>query len=145
MVLPKERIAEAWAAHLAGATGQRVYAMRREERAEFPFAVVVVKRLYPTAPGENVHRAEVRLVCVSDAADATSGAHEARVAALYDALGGIPRPAVDEARGVVLYGFMVTEMEQVTAAGEDGRQVFSDVMMIDAGVGGNVVAAEDEE
>lgn len=135
MGFAKEKLAAAWAEHLAGVTGQRVYAMRRDERAEFPFAVVVAKRMYPTAPGEDVHKAEVRVVCVSDAKDATSGAHEERVAAMYDALRQMPMPAVDQSRGVVLYGFMVTEIEQVTASGDDGRQVFSDVMLIEAGVG----------
>jgi hypothetical protein len=132
----KDGLARSWAEYLSEVTGGAVYPGRRAARAALPFSVVVVKRLAPISPGVNVHRADVRIVHVSDAVDSTTEAHQARVRALYAAIENTPRPAVDPESGVELLGFMVTEIEQVEGTGDDGRKVMSDVFLIDAGAAG---------
>jgi len=132
----KDGLAKVWAQTLADATGQPVYPNRREGRPPLPFSVVVVKRLIPIQPGENVHRAEVRIVHVSDAVDSTAEQHQQRVGALHAAIEATPRPAIDEDTGLVLCGFVITGIEQVSGTGDDDRKIISDVFMIDAGVRG---------
>jgi len=130
----KDKLAEVWASTLADATGQQVFPHRRNGRPDLPFSVVVVKRLLPVMPGENVHRAEVRIVHVSDAVDSTPEEHQQRVGDLHEAIEATPRPAIDSESGLVLNGFIITSIEQVSGTDDDDRKIMSDVFMIDAGV-----------
>jgi hypothetical protein len=98
-----------------------------------PFGVVVVKRLRPTVPGDDVHYAEVRIVVVSDSADVDAAMHRARVGQAYAAIEATPRSAIDEGNGVRLCGFMVEEVEQASGTAEDGKKIHSDVFMVTAG------------
>jgi len=132
----KDGLAEVWADTLAKATGQAVYPHRRAEHSVLPFSVVVVKRLQPIMQGENVHLAEVRIVHVSDAVDSTTAAHRIRVGRLHRAIEATPRPAIDTATGLVLSGFFISDIEQVSGSGDDGKKVMSDVFIIEAGVSG---------
>ena len=132
----KDGLARVWAKTLADATGEPVFPNRREGRPDLPFSVVVVKRLMPIMPGENAHRAEVRIVHVSDAVDSTAEDHRRRVGALHAAIEATPRPAIDLDTGLVLCGFIITAIEQVSGSGDDDHKVISDVFMIDAGVKG---------
>lgn len=131
----KDGLAKAWASHLAEATGLPVFPHRREGRTEPPFTVVVVKRLSPLAPGVNTHLAEVRIVHVSDGAAPESEHHE-RVGVLHEAIEATPRPARDEGNNVVLLGFSLDSIEQVSAGGEDEKKVIADVFIITAGAQG---------
>jgi len=132
----KDLLAESWAAYLCEETLLPVYPNRREARSELPFTVVVVKRLEPLVPGVNTHYADVRIVHVSDVADSTTAEHNARVRALHAAIEGTPRPARDAVRGVDLLGYCITDIEEVSGTGDDGRKVRSDVFIIEAGVSG---------
>lgn len=132
----KDGLAEVWADSLAKATGQAVYPHRRAEHAALPFSVVVVKRLQPIVQAENVHMAEVRIVHVSDAVDSTTAEHRIRVGLLHKAIEATPRPAIDTKSGLVLKGFFISDIEQVSGTGDDGKKVMSDVFIIEAGVSG---------
>ncbi len=134
MSLAKDGLAKAWAEDLTGRAGFPFFPHRHDGETEPPFGVVVVKRLKPTVPGDDVHAADVRVVVVTDIADA-SPTEQRRIAGLaYAAIILTPRPAEDLENGVRLCGFMVTDIEQASGTGDDGKKVRSDVFMVVAGV-----------
>ena len=136
MSLVKDGLAKAWAAELAAGAGFPFFAHRHDGFTEPPFGVVVVKRLRPLVPGEDVHVAEVRVVVVSDVADTPAAEQQRRAGRAYAAIEATPRQGEDLAHGVRLCGFMLEEIEQASGGGEDGKKIHSDVFMITAGVAG---------
>lgn len=135
MSLVKDGLAKAWACHLTGTAGFNFFPHRHDGLTAPPFGVVVVKRLRPLVPDDDVHEAEMRIVVVSDVGDSTSGKHQERVGRAYAAIQGVPRKAIDEKNGVILYGFLIEDIEPASGQGADGKKVFSDVFMMKAGVG----------
>lgn len=130
----KDGLAKAWADHLHGETGMPSFAHRHDGRTVPPFCVVLVKRLNPTVPGDDVHLAEVRVVVVSDIAISEADDQQDRMGAVFAALEATPRRGHDVGNGVRLCGFVVDEVEQVNGSSDDGRKVYSDVFSIRAGV-----------
>jgi len=135
MSLVKDGLAKAWAQHLTEKVGFPFFPHRYDGESAPPFGVVVVKRLSPTVMGDDVHRAEVRVVVVSDFSEGAPVEQQKMAGAAYKGLLETPQHAVDESNGVRLCGFMVDDMEQAEGSGEDGRKVYSDVFMVTAGVG----------
>ena len=133
MSLVKDGLAVAWAQHLTGATGFPFFAHRHDAETAPPFGVVVVKRLKPVMPGDDVHLAEVRVVVVSDAADTPALLQRARCGLTFKAIEATPRQGIDVEHGVRLCGFVVDEIDQASGTGDDGKHIFSDVFMITAG------------
>lgn len=134
MSLVKDGLAKAWAEHLGAATGLPFFAHRHDGETAPPFGVVVVKRIRPTVPGDDVHEAEVRVVVASDVADSGAAEQRRRAGLVYAALEETPRHGKDADYGVALCGFVVEEIEQASGSGDDGRKIFSDVFMVKAGV-----------
>jgi hypothetical protein len=135
MSLVKDGLAQAWAEHLGEATGLAFFPQRHDGETSPPFGVVVVKRLLPTVPGDDMHLAELRVVVVSDAAETGTAEQQARLGAVYAAIEATPRQGVDEARGVRLCGFVVEEIEPASGTGDDGKRIYSDVILMRAGAG----------
>lgn len=129
----KDGLARAWAEDLAGRAGFPFFPNRYDGVTAPPFGVVLVKRLQPTVPGDDVHLADVRIVVVTDAADASSPEHRRLVGLGFAAIEATPRKAIDAANGVRLCGFMVTDVEQASGRGDDDKSIHSDVFMIQAG------------
>lgn len=136
MSLVKDGLAKAWAEHLTGVAGFPFFPHRHDGMTAPPFGVVVVKRLRPTVPGDDVHLAEVRVVVVSDSADSDAPTHRARVGRAYRAIEDTPRQGIDEGNGVRLCGFVLEEVEQASGTADDGRKIHSDVFLITAGAAG---------
>jgi hypothetical protein len=134
MSLAKDGLAKAWAEELTGSAGFPFFPHRHDGVTCPPFGVVVVKRLLPCHPGDDVHLAEVRIVVVSDAADTPSSVQRQRTGQAFRAIESTPRHAHDVANGVRLCGFTLEEIEQAEARGDDERMIRSDVFMLRAGV-----------
>lgn len=132
----KDGLEKAWAEFLAEEAGFPFFPHRHDGFTAPPFGVVLVKRLQPTVPGDNVHLADVRIVVVTDAADTSSPEHRRLTGAAYTAVENTPRKATDVANGVRLCGFMVTDIEPASGTGDDGKSIHSDVFMIQAGCAG---------
>lgn len=130
----KDGLAKAWAEHLTAAAGFSFFPHRWDAVTVPPFGVVVVKRLRPVMPTEDVHYAELRVVVVTDTADSTSAEHQQRVKATFKAIEETPRAGKDEANGVRLCGFVLEEIEQAGATDPQGRKIHSDVFLMTAGV-----------
>lgn len=130
----KDGTAKAWAESLTESVRFPFFPHRHDGETAPPFGVVVVKRLQPVIPGDDVHLAEIRVVVVSDSADSSEAQVRERAARTYAGIESIPRQAVDNKNGVALCGFMLEEVEQASGAGDDGRKIQSDVFMIRAGV-----------
>lgn len=128
----KDALAGALADELSGRVGHAVYAGRRDEGVEPPFSVVVVKRVMEILPRSGRYYAEVRVVHVSEVADSTSAAHDARVESLEVALDAMPNRGVDVERNVYLDGFVIEEVEDAVNREDD---VYGDVFVIRAGCG----------
>lgn len=135
MSLVKDGLAKAWASELTAGAGFPFFPHRHDGSTEPPFGVVVVKRLQPTVPGDDVHLAEVRVVVVSDSAETGAAQVQRRAGAAFAAIEATPRQGTDEANGVRLCGFMLENVESASGGGEDGKKIHSDVFMITAGVG----------
>lgn len=132
----KDRLAKAWAEDLAERwTGNVVVPKRRNGDANLPQTVVVVKGLTQTTPGSNVWEGEVRIVHVSETKDTLTGAHAARVEALRQKIEQTPRPAIDSANQVELFGYVIEDHQDAEGTSPEGTKVFSDVFMIRVGVG----------
>jgi hypothetical protein len=142
MSLVKDGLAKAWASELTAGAGFPFFPHRYDGITAPPFGVVVVKRLRPTVPGEDVHLADVRVVVVSDAADTPVAEQQRRAGRAYAAIEATPRQAEDLENGVRLCGFMLEEIEQASGGGEDGKKIHSDVFMITAGVAAVTSAGE---
>lgn len=133
----KDRLAKAWAEDLAERwTGNAVVPKRRNAAVALPQTVVVVKNLSQTTPGSDVWEGEVRIVHVSETKDTLTGAHADRVEALRRKIEETYRPAIDTANQVVLYGFVIEDLQDAEGSSPEGTKVFSDVFMIRVGVGG---------
>ena len=136
MSLVKDGIARAWADHLAQETGFPFFPHRHDGFTQPPFGVVVVKRLRPTVPGDDVHLAEVRVVVASDISEADAATVQSRAGYAFAAIEATPRQGTDVEHGVRLCGFMLEAVEPASGSGEDGKKIHSDVFMITAGVAG---------
>lgn len=135
MSLVKDGLAKAWAEDLTARAGFPFFPHRHDGETAPPFGVVVVKRLLPCIPGDDVHTAEVRVVVVHDTAESSAALVRQNAGKAYAAIEDTPRQGVDVANGVRLCGFMLEEIEQASGNGDDGRKVYSDVFMITAGAG----------
>lgn len=133
MSLVKDGLAKAWAEELTRGAEFPFFPHRHDGETAPPFGVVVVKRLRPVMPGDDVHTAEVRVVVVSDVAETSALEQHRRVGRAYAAIEATPRQAIDARNGVRLCGFVLEDIEQAGGSGEDGRKIHSDVFMITAG------------
>jgi len=133
----KDALAGALADELNGRVGHSVVAKRRDPSVELPMSVVVVKRLAETTPKSGAYVADVRVVHISEVADSTSHAHDVRVEELEKALDDMPHCGKDDELDVILYGFVVEEVEDAI---NDEDDVFGDVFVIRAGCGRSKVA-----
>lgn len=134
MSLVRDGLAKAWAEDLTTRVGFAFFPHRHNGETAPPFGVVVVKRLKPLMPGEDVHVAEVRVVVVSDVADTSAAEQRDRAGRTFAGIQGTPKRGTDAANGVRLCGFMLEDIEQASGTGDDGRKIFSDVFLITAGV-----------
>ena len=139
MSLVRDGLAKAWAEELTTRAGFPFFPHRHDGETTPPFGVVVVKRLRPLMPAEDVHEADVRVVVVGDVAETTSAIQRQRVGLAFAAIESTPRHGTDVANGVSLCGFMLTDIEQAGGSGDDGKKILSDVFMITAGARGVVI------
>lgn len=130
----KDGLAKAWAEQLTESAGFPFFPGRYDGHTAPPFGVVVVKGLQPTVPGDDVHLAEVRVVVVTDSGETGAAEHKRLAGLAYTALEATPRSAIDEANGVRLCGFMLTDIQEASGTGDDGKKIHSDVFLVEAGV-----------
>jgi len=133
----KDRFAKAWAEDLTQRVGLPCFPSRHDGLTAPPFGVVLVKQMEQTVPGSDVWTAEVRVVLVSDTSETGVVQQSEWLEAARAGIEATPRPAWDAQNRVRLYGFMIETVEQVTAQDDQGRRIYSDVLMIRAGVGGS--------
>src|SRR4051812_5404862 len=103
----KDGLAKAWAGQLTEAAEFPFFPHRHDGATAPPFGVVVVKRLQPTVPGDDVHLADVRVVVVTDAGETGAAEHQRLAGRAYKAIEETPRQGRDAANGVRLCGFML--------------------------------------
>lgn len=135
----KDGLVEAWVEDLAVRLpdNHAIYPHRRPKKRRPgdhdiapPFTVLSVGEMEQTVPASGAWLAEVRVVVVCDKDHGGSAEQKRRVAEIIEALEETCYPAVDEERGVRLFGYALERIRQAEA-----RHVFSDVLFLVAGVG----------